>query len=138
MITWKITKLTPNTIPPLDRVVIECEWQCTYKTDSVFRICHGNIKLPHNHLAEESMIAFDLLEETTVLGWVKSILGQETVDAIEDMQNGGLDVEEVDLTDSNTVWPAYWEGAPADPQYDEWGNLVDSEGNPIDEQGNPL
>lgn len=124
MITWKITKLTPNTIPPLDRVVIECEWQCTYKTDSVFRTCHGKLQLPHNHLTGESIISYDLLEEATVLGWVKSILGQETVDAIEDMQNGGLDVEEVDLTDSNTDWPYMWDGDPR--QYDEWGNEITS------------
>lgn len=138
MISWKINKLTTTTIDNLYKVIIGCEWECVYKTESIFRRSNGIIKFEHSHLTSENYKHFDFITQQNVIDWVKAGLGQMTVDAIEEIQNGGDNVTEEDHTDPDTVWPAYWEGVPADPQYDEWGNLVDSEGNPIDEQGNPL
>lgn len=124
MITWKVNKLISTTISDLQRVIIGCEYECSYKTDSVFRRNVGVMKFEHSHLTSENFTVYDEVTHEEVIGWVKSQFDPIELELIESIQDGGEEITETDLTDSNTDWPYMWDGDPR--QYDEWGNEITS------------
>ena len=122
MISWKVNKLISTTIDDLQRVIIGCEYECSYKTDSVFRRNIGKLNFEHSHLDGENFISYHEVTHEDVIGWIKSQLNPLDLEEIESIQDDGTNVTEEDLTDSDTDWPYMWNGDPR--QYDEWGNEI--------------
>ena len=109
MISWKINKIETSSHESMSNVLMWCEWECTYKTESVYRRSYGRLRLCHESIAPESFIEYDQLQESIVIEWVKQHLGQYQVDEIIDSNtNTGMESVEEDWKDNTIVWPANW------------------------------
>ena len=79
MTTFTIERLHTDA----DGVVTMVRWKATRTHETQTAETSGTIGLPYKSVKESDLIPFDALNETQVVAWVKSQLGEQTVAAVE-------------------------------------------------------
>jgi hypothetical protein len=77
---WSIVELEHQTA---DGLVIIAHWEASKEAGGKLAHIYGSVTLPAKDPSDPTFIPFDELTEEVVLNWVKAVLGEEQLAALE-------------------------------------------------------
>jgi hypothetical protein len=87
-----------------DGVVMTAHWNAS-KTDGEFTAsAYGSIGLPAKDPSDPTFVAYEDITEAQVIEWVKAVMGEEQVAALEANLDGQIEAQKHPTQASGTPW----------------------------------